>query len=341
MPGRVCVVNAFARQLAGSCLSAIALLIASAGLVAATDDYTLPFYDPTVTLSYGVDRDSTLNRQLDWTGQVWYDGADHYGRVYDQHTGSDYPMPLRSDVAAARDGTVIDTEGAYGTAQFGDFGNFVLIEHADGRRTLYYHLASSADGGIAVAVGQAVLAGQRVGRSGCSGKCFGAHLHFELRTWSSTKGRWVPNDPLAERRWTTWPGRVPWLAAYVRENNDGTEVVRQGQTITHWVEFRNSGGRTWRSTGSTGRLVLGTWNPAAHASPFRAIDWTSSWLATLLDAASVSPDGIGRFTFGIKGAPSPGSYVEAFNLSAQDLRWFDYARLGSFSVPIVVSNVTP
>lgn len=325
----------------GSALAALALAMLSSGLALATDDYSLPFYDPSVALSYGMDRDSTLNRQLDWTGQVWYDGAAHYGRVYDQHSGLDYPMGLRSDVAAARDGTVIDTEGGFGTTQFGDYGNFVLIEHSDGRRTLYYHLASSADGGVAVAVGQAVAAGQRVGRSGCSGYCFGAHLHFELRTWSSTKGRWVSSDPLAERRWTTWPGRVPFLAAYVRESNGGTEVVRQGQTITHWVEFRNSGGRTWRSSGLPGRVVLATWDPSYRASGFRAADWSSSWLATTLDATSVAPDGIGRFTFGLKGTPSPGSYVEDFNLLAQDLRWFDYGRLGAFHIPIVVSNVTP
>lgn len=321
--------------------AAIGLLFASVAVAAATDDYTLPFYDPTVTLSYGVDRDTTLNRQLDWTGQVWYDGADHYGRVYDQHTGVDYPMPLRREVAAAKDGTVIDTEGGYGTQQFGDHGNFVLIEHADGRRTLYYHLASSADGGIGVTVGQSVAAGQLVGRSGCSGRCYGAHLHFELRAWSSSKGRWIGTDPLADRRWTTWPGRVAFLASYVSENNTGTEVVRQGQTITHWVQFRNAGGRTWRATGLPGRLVLATWNPAARLSLFRGLDWSSSWLATSVDAATVAPDGVGRFTFGIKGSPAPGSYLEAFDLYAQDVRWLDWARLGSFSVPIVVSNVTP
>ena len=331
--------TAIVHRVAASMLGAIGLLAVSVGLAVAADDYTLPFYDPSVALSYGVDRDGALNRQPDWTGQTWYDGALHLGRVYDQHAGVDYPMALRSDLAASKAGTVIDTEGGFGTQQFGQYGNFVLLGHADGRRTLYYHLASSADSGILVAIGQSVVAGQRIARSGCSGQCYGAHLHFEVRNWNASTKRWVSSDPLADRRWTTWPGRVPFLAAYVRESNGGTEVVRRGQTITHWVEFRNTGGRTWAMSGLLGRVELATWNPAAHASAFWAWDWPYSWLATLLDTASVNPDGVGRFTFGIRGSPPPGNYVETFNLYAQDLRWFDHARLGSFYIPIVVSNL--
>jgi murein DD-endopeptidase MepM/ murein hydrolase activator NlpD len=327
-----------ARRAAASVLLQLAAAALSSGAVLATDDYTLPFYDPGVTMSYGVDRDRTLNRQLDWTGQVWNDGQPHYGRVYDQHTGVDYPMALRTEVAAARDGTVVDFEGGYGTSQFGSFGNFVKVKHADGRQTLYYHLANTADGGTAVWDGQAVTAGQRIGRSGCSGLCYGAHLHFELLAWSSTAKAYKPADPLAERRWTTWPGRVPFDAAYVRESNGGTEVIRRGQTITHWVEFRNTGGRTWRYSGSVGRTALTTWNPASHASPFRAGDWPYTWMPTFVDAASVGPDGIGRFTFGLKGSPAPGSYSETFNLQSYGLHWFDHQRLGNYYIPIVVTQ---
>jgi hypothetical protein len=325
-----------ARRAAASVLLQLAAIAMSGGSVLATDDYTLPFYNPGVTMSYGVDRDRTLNRQLDWTGQVWYDGQPHYGRVYDQHTGVDYPMALGSEVAAAKDGTVVDLQGGYGTTQFGSFGNFVKIQHADGRQTLYYHLASSADGGIAVWVGAGVQAGQRIGRSGCSGLCYGAHLHFEMLAWSSSANAFRPVDPLAERRWTTWPGRVPFDAAYERESNPGTEYIRRGLTILHWVDFRNTGGRTWRYWGAVGQTALATWNPAAHASAFRAGDWPYSWMPTFVDAASVPPDGVGRFTFGLTGSATPGSYNEAFNLQAYGVRWFDYARLGGYYIPIVV-----
>ena len=329
---------ALARHGLAAAVAACVLLALGAGTVAAANDYTLPFYEPNVQLSYGVDRDPRLNIQLDWTGKTWFDGASHFGRVYDNHTGLDYPMPLRSDVAAARAGTVVDVEGGFGTQQFGNFGNFVRVRHAGGRQTLYYHLASAGDGGIAANIGTNVLAGQRVGRSGCSGICFGAHLHFEVLVEQGQN--LVPTDPMFHRLWTTWPGRVPFDAAYVRESNAGTEVVRRGRTITHWVEFRNTGGRPWTPGGYPGRIALATWDPPVHTSPFRAADWPYAWMATAVDQSSVAPNGVGRFTFGIRGGPAPGSYRETFNLYAHGLRWFDHDRLGGFYVPIIVSNLT-
>ncbi|MGZ6299490.1 MAG: hypothetical protein ACXWMN_03230 [Candidatus Limnocylindria bacterium] len=75
-----------ARRAVASLILQLAALGISCGMALGADDYTLPFYNPTVTMSYGVDRDRRLNHQLDWTGQVWNDGLTHYGRVYDQHT---------------------------------------------------------------------------------------------------------------------------------------------------------------------------------------------------------------------------------------------------------------
>ena len=314
-------------------LSAVVLLTLPA-TVAASGDYTLPFYDPTVGLSYGVDRNQTPGVQLDWTGQTWYDTATHYGRVYDQHTGIDYPMGLSSTVAASRDGTVVDLEEGYGTTAFGQFGNFVRIGHANGVETIYYHLAYA---GALVRVGDRVVAGQLVARSGCSGMCYGAHLHFEVR--QATSSGWRMVDPMAERWWTTWPGRVPFLGAYVRESNASTEVIKRGYTISHWVEFRNTGGRTWYRDLVTSRTLLGTWAPPGRSSAFRAADWPSSSVATWLDTASVPPDQVGRFTFGLRASVEPGSYSEAFNLRVDPVFWFDPARLGNFFVPImVISN---
>ena len=317
--------------------AAMLLMVLSASTAAATDDHTLPFYDPDVVLSHGFDRDWRLGVQLDYTGKVWYDDDPHWGRVYDNHTGLDYPMPLYSYVAASWQGVVVDREGGYGTNQKGSFGNFVQVRHADGRHTLYYHLASSADGGLLVGIGENVPAGEPVGRSGCSGICTGPHLHFEVLTESGPQ--LIPTDPMYHRLWTTWPGRVPFLATYVRESNPGTEVIRRGRTITHWVEFRNAGGRTWRPDVFPGRIVLATWDPAAHDSRFEAADWPYPWMATPVNQSSVAPDGVGRFTFGLRGSPKVGSYVETFNLLSQAVRWFDHDHLGGFYIPIVVTDL--
>jgi murein DD-endopeptidase MepM/ murein hydrolase activator NlpD len=317
--------------------AALLLMAVSASTASATDDYTLPFYDPDVVLSHGFDRDWRVGIQLDYTGKVWYDGDPHWGRVYDNHTGLDYPMPLYSYVAASRKGVVVDREGGYGTNQKGSFGNFVQVRHANGRHTLYYHLASSADGGLLVGIGEDVPAGEPVGRSGCSGICSGPHLHFEVLIESGPQ--LIPTDPMYHRLWTTWPGRVPFLASYVRESNPGTEVIRRGRTITHWVEFRNEGGRAWRPDVFPGRIVLATWDPPAHDSRFDAADWPYPWMATPVDQSWVPPDGVGRFTFGLRGPQKVGSYVETFNLLSQAVRWFDHDHLGGFYIPIIVSDL--
>jgi hypothetical protein len=244
-------------------------------------------------------------------------------------------MPLLRPVAAARDGTVVDLFEGFGTEQFGINGNYVLVSHADGRRTLYYHLAQN---GSRVSVGQNVTAGQLIADSGCSGQCYGAHLHFEMRAVVS--GRWTSVDPIYEKRFTTNPGRVPFLANYLRESNGGVEVIKRYSTVTHWVEFVNAGGRTWRSTIGIGRVLLGTWNPATRDSAFGASDWPSSWVATNVDQSAVPPGGIGRFTFGLHAEAPPGNYGESFNLLANSLRWFDWPQLGSFHVPITVITNT-
>ena len=299
---------------------------------AAVDDFTLPFADPGIGLSYGMDRDRRVGYQLDWTGQLWVDTVPHWGRVYDQHSGLDYPMAMGSTVLAARSGTVVDLEEGYPSSG-GNWGNFVRVRHADGRESLYYHLANS---GALVGVGQAVLAGQAIGRSGCSGLCTGPHLHFELLRLAS--GAWQSVDPMADRLWTTWPARVPYLATYVAESNAGTVTIKRSSTVTQWVEFRNSGGRTWLRDGSAGRLLLGTWSPAGRTSVFRAADWPTTWIASYLDPATVAPDGVGRFTFGLRAPATSGSYTEAFNLRADPILWFDHARLGGYYVPIFVTS---
>jgi hypothetical protein len=323
------------RRTTVSLLIALVAFGASTPRALALDDYTLPFYDPSVPLSYGVDREPARCLQLDYTGKLWRDCDPHWGRVYDNHTGLDYPMPLQSRIAAARAGRVIDLVQRFGTEQTGWDGNYVLLEHADGRRTLYYHLAKD---GVLVSKGQQVHAGQYIARSGCSGWCFGPHLHFELLALAS--GRWTPRDPMFERRWTTWPGRVPFLAAYVGESNSGVIRIQRYKTVRHWVDLRNNGGRTWNNALGVGRVLLGTWNPATRSSAFRASDWMNQWAVTNPDQSRVAPGSIGRFTFNLYASPPPGRYNEAFNLLANSLFWFDHRRISSFYLPIDVTSPT-
>ena len=55
------------------------------------------------------------------------------------------------------------------------YGNYVVIDHGNGWRTLYGHMSS-----IAVSSGQGVARGQVIGYIGSTGNSTGNHCHFEM-----------------------------------------------------------------------------------------------------------------------------------------------------------------
>lgn len=61
-------------------------------------------------------------------------------------------------------------------SKYGSYGKYVIVEHADGSRTMYAHLSK-----LLVRSGQRVKAGQAVGVMGSTGSANGVHLHFEVR----------------------------------------------------------------------------------------------------------------------------------------------------------------
>ncbi|WP_104170506.1 M23 family metallopeptidase [Cryobacterium sp. M23] len=89
------------------------------------------------------------------------------------HSGTDLGAGCGSGIYAASSGTVVYA-GLYGT-----YGNFVLIQHANGISTGYAHIRS---GGIFVSNGESVSAGENIASVGETGAASGCHLHFEVRT---------------------------------------------------------------------------------------------------------------------------------------------------------------
>lgn len=91
---------------------------------------------------------------------------------------------MGSVVVAADAGTVIDVcndcyhnWGKYGSCGCGGgYGNYVWIDHGNGKATIYAHLTEAA-----VSVGQTVSAGETLGYVGSTGDSTGPHLHFEAR----------------------------------------------------------------------------------------------------------------------------------------------------------------
>jgi peptidoglycan DL-endopeptidase CwlO len=89
------------------------------------------------------------------------------------HPGMDIGVPSGTPIRAAAAGKVVLTQGA---GSSGGYGNFTCIQHTASMSTCYAHQSS-----IGVHPGQSVSQGQVIGLSGCTGRCYGPHLHFEVR----------------------------------------------------------------------------------------------------------------------------------------------------------------
>lgn len=87
-------------------------------------------------------------------------------------------------IVASQRGTVITAVDGYGNDLSAGYGNYVVIEHADGVYTLYGHMAK---GSVKVSVGDVVTRGQQIGNMGDSGNSHGNHLHFEYRVGGNSK----------------------------------------------------------------------------------------------------------------------------------------------------------
>lgn len=108
------------------------------------------------------------------------------------HPGVDIRAPIGTPVTAAGPGVVVFA------GRYFDYGLMVEIEHPDGSRARYAHLARFAPGTRA---GAAVRAGEEIGVVGRTGRTTGANLHVELRR----EGR--PENPWP---WLTRSACVPW-----------------------------------------------------------------------------------------------------------------------------------
>ncbi|MBV1850573.1 M23 family metallopeptidase [Catellatospora tritici] len=138
----------------------------------------------------------------------------HYGTDYS--AGGILGYPVRAIAA----GTV--AEVGYSS---GGFGNYAVIAHADGWRSLYGHLRDAP----LVGVGAQVAAGQHIGHVGSTGRSTGPHLHLEL---TRPDGQRVdPESMLAGAPYAGAPGTPPSI------------LTKDGLMYLIW------------STGGTGYLV--------------------------------------------------------------------------------------
>lgn len=106
------------------------------------------------------------------------------------HGGQDVFAPAGTPVVAIADAIVLSAGG--GDAR----GNYAeLFDRTRSRTYLYFHMAGPAK----VKPGRRVAAGQVVGAVGCTGSCWGDHLHLEVRLGRGPQGRAIDPRPLLER----------------------------------------------------------------------------------------------------------------------------------------------
>lgn len=141
-------------------------------------DHADPTGGPAAVVAEGVPVSSAFGWRSDpFTGRATF------------HKGVDLAAAYGTEVRAF-DGGVVKSAG-----ERSGYGLTVVVDHGDGRETLYAHLSS-----MAVGPGDPVAAGQPIARSGNSGRATGAHLHFEAREY----GRPVDAGRLA----AVWNGRA-------------------------------------------------------------------------------------------------------------------------------------
>jgi len=97
------------------------------------------------------------------------DRIDPITKKYDLHTGTDFGVPVGTQIKSAITGTVIEVK-----KRNVSFGNFVRVKNAD-IITTYAHCST-----LKVKEGDKVKQGDVIALSGNSGKSSGPHLHFEI-----------------------------------------------------------------------------------------------------------------------------------------------------------------
>ncbi|MGX6445948.1 peptidoglycan DD-metalloendopeptidase family protein [Neobacillus sp. K501] len=106
---------------------------------------------------------------LAWPTVGGYISSQQGQRWGKQHKGIDIARPSNRTIKAADNGKVVSA------GYDGGYGNKIVIDHQNGLRTVYAHLAS-----IDVSVGQTVSQGSAIGVMGSTGNSTGVHLHFEV-----------------------------------------------------------------------------------------------------------------------------------------------------------------
>lgn len=160
--------------------------------------YTTPTAPPSDDYSTTIWRSGKAMTPNTVEGITWYTPCDYnrisstFGmryhpidKIWKMHKGVDFAINC-TPIYAVRPGIVV-------IAGWDDsFGNYVLLDHGDGFRTVYAHMCKRPY----VKKGEWVLAGQELGCVGSTGASTGDHLHFGVRLYNPKTGKYEYVNPL-------------------------------------------------------------------------------------------------------------------------------------------------
>jgi hypothetical protein len=148
------------------------------------------------------------------------------------------------EVIAAAAGTIIQkADGNFdrNCASNTMTANSIIIQHADGTYALYWHMKSNSV--TSKVVGQTVVQGEYLGIAGSSGSSSGPHLHFEIRTGSTSttyKDPFSgPCNTLNANSW--WANQKPHTdPTVIKVSVNTTDIVLPGCPLTETPNESNT-----------------------------------------------------------------------------------------------------
>lgn len=165
---------------------------AAAGVVAAGPGGEQTPTSLAITADAGPFHPVRTSRAIDYGAHQARFGASRGGRA---HEGQDVFGNPGTPLIAVRDGVVVEK------GDDGGRGNYVAI-HSPAKEETYVYLHMRRPSWLSS--GDPVAAGIQVGAMGCTGSCYGTHLHFEIRQGDDIEGEAI--DPLPSlKRWPQAP----------------------------------------------------------------------------------------------------------------------------------------
>jgi hypothetical protein len=188
---------------------------------------------------------------FDHSGPGWISDWKCQAETYDGHVGTDFGAPRYTAIYCAASGTLAAKQDGWGDGSLGtdpSHANYVIVNHASGMRTLYWHMQINSV--TTKGIGSGIGCGEQIGQVGNSGMTSGPHLHFEPQL------NGVPDDPYAG----SCGGPITWWV----NQNGGNPVTTCEGPVKAARELDNS---------SAGFSVVGTWSTGSSATDKYGADY--------------------------------------------------------------------